>query len=644
MKVLYSQIVSHITTHPTPSIEEISDKLFQLGHENEYHKGVFDIDITPNRGDCLSLLGLLRELSIFYAVNIRFKKYENAIPLFDIKFQNNSVENCPKISFLKIEIADNKIKDYSEPLKSYFDDLENKKNNFFTDISNYISFETGQPTHCYDSKALNGTINLEYIKDYDDEFKTLIDKKITLQGSNLVFMNNDKIINLAGIMGDKMTACTDDTKTAIVECAYFNPEVIIGKSIKYDIHSDASHKFERKVDINAQENVLRRFIQLVADHSEIKNIEFFSKTFQPETVTKIPLNVEIINKIIGINITENQYIHYLKKLGFEINGGLIYVPSHRNDIKTQNDLAEEVARVIGYDAIKASKFNIDVSRDKISSSKEFIIKNNLAQHGFYEVVNNPFVSFSSEQAVKVDNPLDTNRKFLRTSLKNSLIENLLYNERRQKDSVKLFEISDIYLLDKSGVIKKKKVLGVIASGRVDKNYKNFSKFIDNKFLLTILDGVFLKTNITVETISRDLLNSKLKNHISYAEIEIDEIKIKDQTFEFKPMDFNNVTKYELVSDFPLSKRDLSFSIKNFASAKILENTLLAYKNELLREQFIFDYYKNEIKNEIKIGFRFVFQSPYKTITDEEVNNVVDGIIKLSLKIDSVSIPGLKNGN
>ena len=137
-----------------------------------------------------------------------------------------------------------------------------------------MSYETGQPTHCYDAKKIDGEIVLEnYESEYDLE--TLLDKNIKLTNSNAVFKIDKKIINLAGVVGDKSTSCTSKTREVIIECAYFNPEIIIGKSIKYDIKSDAAHKFERGVDPSSHEYVLRRFINIVKDHTEIKRLELF---------------------------------------------------------------------------------------------------------------------------------------------------------------------------------------------------------------------------------------------------------------------------------------------------------------------------------------------------------------------------------
>jgi phenylalanyl-tRNA synthetase beta chain len=426
----------------SPTIEQISDSLFQLGHEHEIEGNIFDMEFTPNRGDCLSINGLLRDLAVFYLIDLNQDVYIEKLDELNIDFENQSEEICPKISFLKLEI--DKVPElYKNSFEDYFSDLNLSKNNFFTDVSNYLSYETGQPTHCYDADTINEKLIFHEIEK-QEEFETLLDQKVTLKGKNAVFSLKNEIINLAGIMGGKNTACSAHTKTALIECAYFKPEAIIGKSVKYDIKSEASHKFERGVDQGSQDKVLRRFIQVVSENANIKEMSIVSYNYKENQSTKIPFNVNKINQIIGININENVYLNYLTKLEFAIEDNFVKVPSFRSDIRTQNDLAEEVARVIGYDNISRAEINIPKNENHNYKDIENKLRYFLLDYGFYEVINSPFVGITSKEAIEVDNPLDSNRAFLRTNLTDSLVENLLFNERRQKDSVKLFEISDIY--------------------------------------------------------------------------------------------------------------------------------------------------------------------------------------------------------
>ena len=634
MKIAYSHLVQYMPENPT--IEEISDSLFQLGHEHEIEDNIFDMEFTPNRGDCLSINGLLRDLAVFYSIDLNQEICNERLKELNIDFENQSEKICPKISFLKLEI--DKVPElYKKSLEDYFSDLNLSKNNFFSDVSNYLSYETGQPTHCYDADTIKGELIFHEI-DKQEEFETLLDKKITLKEKNAVFSLNNKVINLAGIMGGKSTACTSHTKIVLVECAYFKPDAIIGKSVKYDIKSEASYKFERGVDQDSQDKVLRRFIQVVSDHANIKEMSIISYNYKENQDIKIPINATKINEIIGININENDYLNYLTRLGFTIEENFVKVPSFRSDIKTQNDLAEEVARVIGYDNILREEINIPKNESYNYKNIENKLRYFLLDNGFYEVINSPFVGITSKEAIKVDNPLDSNRAFLRTNLTDSLVENLLFNERRQKDSVKLFEISDIYLSQNG--IHKKRMLAIAASGRVGLNYEDFSKKIDKKYLTGIFQEIFPNEVFNFQVLSRDSLNTKIKSEIIALEVDIE--KFTDDILNYKesskPPD--KFVQFNPISDLPLSIKDISYSIKDFNKIPKLEKLLLSYKSDIVKNIFIFDYFHNKNTQETKIGFRIIFQSIDTTLTAEQIELVYNDIISKSLKIEGIAIPGL----
>jgi len=634
MKIAYRHLVQHIKE--TPSIEHISNKLFQLGHEHEIDGDIFDMEFTPNRGDCLSLNGLLRDLAVFYSVDFNQEIYTEKLEVLPLDFENLSESICPQISFLKLEV-ENIPEIYKGSLSSYFKDLSLNKNNFFTDVSNYLSYETGQPTHCYDSDLIKGKLKFQQISQ-DKEFETLLDKKIKLTGKNSTFLLNNEVINLAGVVGGKSTSCSVDTKTVIIECAFFNPEAIIGKSVKYDIQSEASHKFERGVDPECHDKVLRRFINLVSQHTNIKSMSMISYNYIDNPIYQIPVNVQKINQIIGTDLTESACLNYLTKLWFVSEGGFITVPSFRSDIKTQNDLAEEVARVIGYDNIPRVEINIPKSEKPNYKDIENKLRYFLLDHGFYEVINSPFVNLSSDKAIKVDNPLDSNREFLRTNITSSLVDNLLFNERRQKDSIKLFEISDIYSSNR--VINKKRKLSLIASGRVGLDYENFSKKINMKYIEGLFKQILPNESFDFQLLSRDSLDTKLKNEIIVLEVNIDRLPNDILTYQesSKPPKYFN--KYSPISDLPSSFKDISYSVKDFSKIKDLQDLLLKYQSDIIKNVYIFDYFKNEEAQEIKIGFRFIFQSKISTLTSKQIDAVYNSIVKESLMIDGITIPGI----
>lgn len=631
MKVLYKDLIKFISE--TPSKEILSEKLFQLGHEHEVHGEIFDMELTPNRGDCLSLIGIARDLNVFFGKSNHLEIFEDDIKSLDLDFKNLSQDACPKISFLEVEI-DGEISEYKPYLKNYFSVLANNKVNFFTDISNYLSYELGQPTHCFDKDSINNQLVFEN-KTCNQELETLLGSKINIKDQNCVFSINNKIISLAGVVGGMSTACSSKTKKVLVECAYFNPELIIGKSIKYNLISDAAHKFERGVDISSQEMVLRRFIRIVQDHANIKSIKIKTFTNSVSRKNSIPINVDKINKILGTTLNDDNYSEYLQKLGFSVTNA-IEAPSYRHDIETQNDLAEEIARVIGYNNIPSQPIKFDninkKNQDILTSLGIF-----MTQMGFTEVINYPFSSQKEKNCIVIDNPLDSNRQNFRTSLKESLIENLLYNERRQKDSIKLFEVSDIYSVENSSIRQVKKI-GLIISGRLGNNYAEFSKKLDSKYLKNLLNE--FNKNFNIEEISRDNLSTKKSDPIFYAEACVDDINsefLKGE--EINKPDINFI-KYNPVSQYPSSTRDFSFAITNLSKVSEIINYFEQLSDETIKDTFIFDFYKNIKTNSIKIGYRLVFQSTTKTLSEKDIQKKVTEVLDPVLKMDGVSIPGM----
>ena len=632
MKINYQDLINFLSEKP--SKEDLSQKLFQLGHEHEISDDIFDMELTPNRGDCLSLIGLARDLAVFFGKSNSIDLFDGDIEPLEINFENLSPKDCPKISFLEIEIEESKV-EYKPYLENYFSTIGGNKANLFTDISNYISYELGQPTHCFDAQSIKTKLTFKN-KECNSTFKTLLNSEVTLKGRNCVFLIDDEIISLAGVMGGASTACTNKTKKVLVECAYFNPESIIGKSIKYNLVSDAAHKFERGVDIASQEMVLRRFTKIVQDHAKIKSIRFKSFGEAHNEDLNIPIDVNKINKILGTSLNKDEYLKHLKGLGFDILDE-IKVPSYRHDIETNNDLAEEIARVIGYNNIKSTPINLQKIADNFDG-KVVKLESLLVKNGFSEVINFPFTPNKEKESINIDNPLDSNRNNFRISLKESLIENLLYNERRQKDSIKLFEISDVYTKDKE--IKQQKKLGLIISGRQGHNYNDFSKKLDEKYLNNLLNENHDEGIFEITEIYRNNLDSKKKDKIFYVETLLEDIPMSfllKLSTQQRSIDFIN---YKPISEYPSSSRDFSFVIEDVQAVNEIIDMLNNISDEIIKDSFIFDLYRDDKRKITKLGYRFIFQSHQKTLSDSEINKKVHEILSPILEIDRVSIPGM----
>ena len=481
------------------------------------------------------------------------------------------------------------------------------------------------------------------------KFKTLLGSEIELTDENLVFLLDDEVISLAGNMGGASTACSADTTKVLVECAYFQPEEILGKARKYNLSSEAAYKFERGVDYLCQEDVLRRFLHIVSEHAEIKSVAFYSEQ-NKTTLAEVPFNADKLNAVVGIDIAEQEQLDYLSALGF-VAGKNITVPAHRSDVDQLNDLAEEITRMIGYNNIPSQVLALPVRAKKQQRSFEELVGNYLINQGFFEVINNPFTDFEGKEAIAVDNPLDKQRAMLRTCLMNSIRINIAYNQNRQKDSIKFFEFSDIY---KTSGTERRFALAI--SGRVNKNAKEFNAQLDYAHLKGLVNSIcndILKVQPTYELtnkrgydfyesltlngieigglgkISKDTIESKVKTPVFACELTIDNLAVPD----------NQLTP---TSDFPASYRDLSFSLSDLEKVgtltKLVDDT--TNDNDLITESFIFDFFQNKKLNLLKLGFRFKFQAKDKSLTDEEIDQIMDKLISDSLAFDGVSIEGV----
>ena len=634
MKVIYQDLINLLQKKPT--IKELSSKLFQLGHEHEIHNNIIDLELTPNRGDCISLAGIARDLKPFFGEVKSPELYEGSFEELDLDFKNLSPEDCPKITFLEVEVSELNMS-YKPYLENYFKTLGNNKVNFFTDISNYVSYELGQPTHCYDAMGIKDQIIFDN-KVVNSTFRTLFDTEVSLNGKNCLFIQDGEIINLAGVMGGKKLSCTTDTRKVLIECAFFKPESILGKSVKYNINSDAAHKFERGVDPSIHIRALKRFIKIVEDHAKILSLKLKTYEYGNHNKISLPINTYKINKILGTKLEKKEIINILHNLSFVIVDDHIKVPDHRHDIFNLNDIAEEIARVIGYNNIPSSPINLECIIPAEITYEE-TIKLELINSGFSEVINFPFCSSDKTEAIKIDNPLDINKNKIRTTLKDSLINNLLYNERRQKDSIKLFEISDLYS-KKDNIIKQKRMIGIIATGRVGHNYVEYSQKINNKYINEVCDFLSGKFDFEVTEIDRKNLNTKNNNKIYYIEFEIsneEEYLIAKNNIKKPDIKF---IEYNPVSEFPSSSRDFSFSVTDLSKVDYVLDSLMNAKANNLKNSFLFDFFINKKSNEVKVGYRFIFQSKTKTLSDDDVSQSIDEILTPILKIDGVKIPGM----
>ncbi|MBT3873939.1 MAG: phenylalanine--tRNA ligase subunit beta, partial [Actinobacteria bacterium] len=415
---------------------------------------VWEIGVTPNRGDCMSHLGVARELSHY------FKK-----PLLDNSSQlNPSIESILSLSsgtikacntYAGIEIENIKIKDSNFNTKYRLSQVGTRIINNVVDYTNYVLYDIGQPLHAFDRDKLFGKISVRYAKQ-DETLLTLDNQNRQLSKNDLIITADDKPIALAGVMGGLETEVTQETNNLLIESAYFDKVSIMNTSRKLNLISDASIRFERGIDHQFQLLGLNRFINIFQQDQHITYSSPVVDSKQQFSMDDVSFSRNEIYKILGIKL-ENDFIeNMLEYLGINYtltdNDIVFQSPSWRYDLERPIDLIEEFAKHYGFNNFEST---LPIGNNKNNLGEYWHLKRSLTDKliamNMYEIQTLSFVSqeinqiFTPEKkSVEINNPIDQTNKFLRTSLHPSLIEVYKNNLEQNNQSEMFFEINNVF--------------------------------------------------------------------------------------------------------------------------------------------------------------------------------------------------------
>jgi phenylalanyl-tRNA synthetase beta chain len=444
-----------------------------------FDDNIFEIEITPNRGDCLSILGIAREISAGLNLKIKMPEIKN----IDESEKSDSFKTSDSFKKISVEIQNNlDCKTYSASL------IKNIKNsvltpnwikfrlikcglrpiNFFVDITNYILLEFGQPMHVFDYKKLESEsedskkIIIRNAKN-DEKIKALNDLEYKLNENNLVIADEKNPIAIAGVIGGLDSSVDEKTEEIVFESAVFSTSTVRKTSRSLGVSTDSSYRFERGVSFEIKNIALKRAIYLllsVFPNAEI--INFINLENKIEESRIIDLSLKKANKVLGKEYSKENIFEIFDKLNFNIKNITeenfsIQVPDYRNDITQDVDLIEEIARIDNYNNIAEKPILISpyIENQKNSKWKKVNeIKDFFVKLGFYEAVNYPFVSKqkmelfskneSENQFFKIVNPLSEGEEFMTNNRLSRLIENAILTSKRNEESIKLFELDKVY--------------------------------------------------------------------------------------------------------------------------------------------------------------------------------------------------------
>ncbi len=648
------------------STEEICYQLTMAGIEVDNFENVksaitgndaiIKLDITPNRGDCFSILGVARELAILNNLKLKLPKIAKLKSTYQDTISVNACAEGPV--YFGRTIKDFDMNAVTLPhIAERLTLSDQKLIDPVVDITNYIILELGQPLHAFDRDKLNGDISVRLAKK-DESITLLDDQTLNLDASCLVISDEKEAVAFAGVMGGKDSSVTSSTSSIFLESAYFKPSVIRGKARKFGFQTEASLRFERGVDYTIQEFALNRATYLLNQTigGEIGSVISDSLIKELPNHKKINIDIDRTNKILGTTISTNSAKNYFKGLGLSpeaTKSGKISVssPPWRYDINIEADLVEELARLEGYDSLPEESLLPIYKRENIS--KENHLRNSLVSFGFNEIVSYAFISQEDhnlygqdQKTLNVSNPISQNMSVMRTNLVSGLINTFLYNLNHGQNNQRLFEIGNTFHIDKSNNVSEKKLVAGLMSGK--KSSDNWKEKFDNltfyhlKGLVQDLLSDFSQPN-SYSLCNVDFLHPGMSSAISFEKktigflgsihpVVLNKVGVKDDlfifSFELDKLIFESSKSFEEYSKFPSSARDLAFVFDKEVNADEIKEVIQNSAGEFYKDLEIFDIYEGERIDAGKksIALSISWQSSSKTLLDGDIDTAVEKIV------------------
>ena len=648
------------------STEEICYQLTMAGIEVDNFENVksaitgndaiIKLDITPNRGDCFSILGVARELAILNNLKLKLPKIAKLKSTYQDTISVNACAEGPV--YFGRTIKDFDMNAVTLPhIAERLTLSDQKLIDPVVDITNYIILELGQPLHAFDRDKLNGDISVRLAKK-DESITLLDDQTLNLDASCLVISDEKEAVAFAGVMGGKDSSVTSSTSSIFLESAYFKPSVIRGKARKFGFQTEASLRFERGVDYTIQEFALNRATYLLNQTigGEIGSVISDSLIKELPNHKKINIDIDRTNKILGTTISTNSAKNYFKGLGLSpeaTKNGKISVssPPWRYDINIEADLVEELARLEGYDSLPEESLLPIYKRENIS--KENHLRNSLVSFGFNEIVSYAFISQEDhnlygqdQKTLNVSNPISQNMSVMRTNLVSGLINTFLYNLNHGQNNQRLFEIGNTFHIDKSNNVSEKKLVAGLMSGK--KSSDNWKEKFDNltfydlKGLVQDLLSDFSQPN-SYSLCNVDFLHPGMSSAISFEKktigflgsihpVVLNKVGVKDDlfifSFELDKLIFESSKSFEEYSKFPSSARDLAFVFDKEVNADEIKEVIQNSAGEFYKDHEIFDIYEGERIDAGKksIALSISWQSSSKTLLDGDIDTAVEKIV------------------
>lgn len=621
---------------------------------------ILEVDLTPNRGDCLSIAGLAREVSAITEWPVRRPplKTVHAAVSTRLPVTLDSAEACPCYIGRVLEGIDAHAQ---TPLwlRERLRRSGIRSLGPVVDVTNYVMLELGQPLHAFDLDALNAGIHVRQA--VAQETLTLLDgQTVTLTPDVLVIADTERALAMAGIMGGADSAVSGTTRNIFLESAFFTPVAIAGRARCYGLHTDASHRFERGVDPEIQVDAIERATQLlmsIVGGEPGPLTEARAATALQRD--KISLRVSRVNELLGIDLRPDEIREILARLGCQlqpvVDGWLVLPPSHRFDLAIEEDLIEEVARIYGYDRIPSTAQQvpglIEPIQERVTPSER--LQDLLVDRGYQEVITYSFVDAKTENLLAptaaplaLANPLSAELAVMRTTLWSGLLKALRHNLNRQETRLRLFETGLRFLTTAAGLEQTATLAGVATGARWPEQWAVTSEpidFFDIKgdvealLALTRVSGVrfearqhaALHPGQTAALVQGDEVIGWLGALHPQVAKQLD-IEVPVFLFEISlaPLSQGELPEFTKLSSYPAVRRDIAAVVPNEVTAERLQAVVRGVGLPELRDCFIFDVFtgKGVPEGHKSIAFGLILQDLSRTLTDEESDAAVQRVV------------------
>ncbi|OCQ53339.1 Phenylalanine--tRNA ligase beta subunit [Photorhabdus australis subsp. thailandensis] len=623
---------------------------------------VIDISITPNRADCLSIIGVARDVAVANKILLSEQQIEAVKPTTDAVFPIHVevTEACPRYLGRVIEKINVKA---ATPLwmREKLRRGGIRSIDPIVDVTNYVLLELGQPLHAFDLERLNGSITVRMAK--QDEMLVLLDgTEAKLSADTLVISDEKQAIAMAGIFGGEHSGVNEETQNILLECAFFSPLAIAGRARCYGLHTDASHRYERGVDPKLQYRAIERATQLLIDicGGEAGPIIDVTDESQLPKLATITLRREKLDRLIGHYVPDEQVGDILTRLGCKVTTQescwQVVAPSWRFDMEVEEDLVEEVARIYGYNNIPDVPMRADLVMKKHREADLSLkrVKTMLVDRGYQEAITYSFVDpkiqallHPQQQVLMLPNPISADMSAMRLSLLTGLLTTVVYNQNRQQNRVRLFETGLRFVPDENaeqGICQELMLGGVITGNRFEEHWSQEKQSVDFFDMKGDLEAVLELTGKLSKISFRTDVNPALhpgqsagiyleNEYIGYIGVVHPELERKldlnGRTVVFEVL-WNKLADCVIpdakeISRFPSNRRDIAIVVpENVAAEDVLVECKKVGVNHIVGIN-LFDVYcgKGVAEGHKSLAISFILQDTARTLEEEEIAATVN---------------------